>query len=423
MKGAQALAGALRAGTDRVYTVPGYPVTELGELAGAEMVINEKTALEYALGDSLVGKRAAVIVKNVGVNACADPLCEATVQGLIGGVVIVAGDDPEAKGSQTAQDSRYFGELAEVPVIEPDETSCYTGVEAALAASEEFSRVAMIRLTPELLEADVEGQALPRGSRRGRLADRGWTMHGRVMAAENLYRSMFAWSVTSPLNRWQEGSPRAGPAPGAGRVVTVYPPPSRIAEAGKVNEYGRPFVRDHQGVSLPEEQGPPESRKGRGYYRTFCKKCPYRPLFSLLKTRGMQVICDAGCSVYCLNPPYEIGVASYGMGSSIAVAARSTGVALIGDYALLHSGLLALIDVYEKRLPLLCIVMKNHCAAMTGGQPAFDPVPYLTWAAPVICHAEDESRLSGVIRPTDEPVTVVVEATCPKGAHHETVEC
>ena len=52
-------------------------------------------------------------------------------------------------------------------------------------------------------------------------------------------------------------------------------------------------------------------------------------------------------------------------------------VALIGDYALLHSGLNALIDVYEKELPLLCIVMKNNCTAMTGKQPVYDPVRYL----------------------------------------------
>ena len=120
------------------------------------MVINEKTALEYALGDSLEGRRAAVIIKNVGVNACADPLLQATAQGLIGGVVLVAGDDPDAEGSQTSQDSRYYGELAELPVIEPGTESCYTGVVAALESSEQFSRVAMLRLTPALLNADVE---------------------------------------------------------------------------------------------------------------------------------------------------------------------------------------------------------------------------------------------------------------------------
>src|SRR5512139_3537800 len=106
----------------------------------------------------------------------------------------------------------------------------------------------------------------------------------------------------------------------------------------------------------------------RGYYRTFCRECPFKPVMNLLKDRDLTVICDAGCSVLAMNPPYERGLASYGMGASIAVAARSTRVALIGDYALLHSGLNALIDVYEKRLPLLCIVMKNNCAAMTGRQ-------------------------------------------------------
>ena len=102
------------------YTVPGFPITGLGTITGAELVINEKTALEYALGDSLTGKRAAVIIKNVGVNACADSLLQATAQGLIGGVLLIAGDDPDAHGSQTAQDSRYYGEaLQYLPVIEP----------------------------------------------------------------------------------------------------------------------------------------------------------------------------------------------------------------------------------------------------------------------------------------------------------------
>src|SRR5512145_2667824 len=132
MKGVEAVAHALRRYTDRQYTVPGFPITTLGSLTGAELVINEKTALEYALGDSLSGKRAAVIVKNVGVNACADPLLQATAQGIIGGIVLVAGDDPDAQGSQTAQDSRYYGELAELPVIEPDSSCCYAGIEAAL---------------------------------------------------------------------------------------------------------------------------------------------------------------------------------------------------------------------------------------------------------------------------------------------------
>ena len=161
----------------------------------------------------------------------------------------------------------------------------------------------------------------------------------------------------------------------------------------------------------------------RGYYRTFCADCPFRLVLDILRERGLKLICDAGCSVFGMTPPYELGVASYGMGASIAVAAQSTGVALIGDYALLHSGLNALIDVYEKRRALLCVVMKNNCTAMTGGQPAYDPVPYLSWADPVICRTEDERVLEEELVAGDGPRTVVVEGECPEGSHHETVEC
>lgn len=422
MKGVDVITRAILACTDRQYTVPGFPITELGERTGAELVINEKTALEYALGDSLSGRRAAVIIKNVGVNACADPLLQATAQGLIGGVILVAGDDPEAKGSQTAQDSRYFGELAELPVIEPDETTCYAGVEAALEASEEFSRVAMLRLTPQILEQEVTGNPVPRNDRRGRLSDRTWTMNGRVTAAEELYRTMFAWSDRSALNQWKGEPAGVGAAEGNTRIVTVNPLPLQAAGMHNVLEQGRTFVRDHRGIQPPLPQKRPQAMEDRGYYRTFCTSCPFKPFMNIVKERNMKMICDAGCSVLGMNPPYDLGVASYGMGASIAVAARSTRVALIGDYALLHSGLNALIDVYEKRLPLLCIVMNNKCTAMTGKQPAYNPVPYIRWADPVICSADDELTLKQELVVTDRPRTLVIEGTCPGGSSHETVE-
>jgi len=422
MKGVEVLAEAICACTDRQYTVPGFPITELGARTHAELVVNEKTALEYALGDSISKRRAAVIIKNVGLNACADPLLQATAQGLISGVVIVAGDDPEAKGSQTAQDSRYYGELAELPVIEPSETSCYTSVESALQASEQFSRVAMLRLTPRILEAEVARDIVRRDDHTGRLSPRTWTMNGRVTAAEELYRTMFNWSDACTLNLWNGEPLGVGAAPGNSKVITVHPLPARAGQMQTVNEYGRTFVRDHRGLQPPASQDRPEEMKDRGYYRTFCTNCPFKTLLDILKERDMKLICDAGCSVLCTTPPYELGIASYGMGASIAVAAQSTGVALIGDYAILHSGINALIDVYEKNLPLLCIVMKNNCAAMTGKQPTYDLLPYLEWAKPVVCRAEDARQLRRVIRRPGAPVTVIVEGECPEGSSHETVE-
>jgi len=423
MKGVEAVAKAIIASSDRQYTVPGYPVTRLGELCGAEMVINEKTALEYALGDSLSGRRAAVIIKNVGVNACADPLLQATAQGLIGGVVLVVGDDPDATGSQTAQDSRYYGELAEIPVVEPDRETCFSGIEAALGASEQFSRVSMVRLTPPLLEENVVEKPVPRTNSRGRISDRSWTMNGRVTASENLYRKMFGWSTASTLNRWDGEPAGVGAAPGNTRIVSVHPPPAGLSGFTRINEYGRSYAVDHKGLHQVSLHKRPEARGDRGYYRTFCRECPFKLLMDLIKNTGMNVICDAGCSVLGMTPPYEFGIASYGMGASIAVAAKSTGTALTGDYALLHSGINALIDVYEKQIPLLCIVMKNDCAAMTGKQPAINPLPYLSWADPAICSTADEKRLKKELVVKDFPRTLIVTGTCPEGCAHETVEC
>ncbi|MDD1715528.1 MAG: thiamine pyrophosphate-dependent enzyme [Methanolinea sp.] len=424
-KGIDALTDALLKYSDTRYTVPGYPITELGAWTGAEMVINEKTGLEYALGDSLSGRRAALIVKNVGVNACVDPLVQATAQGLNAGVVLVTGDDPTAIGSQTSQDTRILGEFAEIPVLEPGRDSCYSSVEAAFEASEVFSRVAMIRLTPDLIFGAAEEDPVSRRDRKGRLSDRSWTMFGRVTASRALFRDLQAWSEASPLNRW-EGEPAAiGPEPGETRVVTVWPPPSRLQQYREIREQGLPFAWDHRGhIILPEQQmgEPPQTMEDRGFYRTFCRDCPFKSVVSLMKEAGMHPVCDAGCVVLAMNPPYGIGVASYGMGASIAVAARSTGVALTGDYALMHSGLNALVDVFEKRLPLFCVVMDNRCAAMTGKQPAHPIERYLSWADPSVMNADETDEIRKHLKRRKKPGILIVRGECPEGQEHETVE-
>ncbi|WP_054848648.1 hypothetical protein [Methanoculleus chikugoensis] len=96
-----------------------------------------------------------MIVKHVGLNACADPLVHATAQGLRSGVVVVVGDDLRAAASDVVQDSRYYGEVARVPVLEPDGETLAPAIEAAFEASEEFSRIAIVRVTPDRLDADV----------------------------------------------------------------------------------------------------------------------------------------------------------------------------------------------------------------------------------------------------------------------------
>lgn len=242
---------------------------------------------------------------------------------------------------------------------------------------------------------------------------------------------MQEWSDSSPLNHFEgdtafigaAGNPDAnGELPGASRVSTVYPIPVALGNISGIRELGRFFAGEHRPV-FPLPGKDPERHSHRGFFRSFCRDCPFIPAMKVLEERKMPVICDAGCCVLCMNPPYTIGQVSYGMGSSIAVAARSTGIALTGDYALLHSGLPALIDVREKRTPLLCIVMKNDCMGMTGGQEAYDITPYIGWASPVTCPAGDTGRLRELLVAGETLKVVVIEGVCPEGRHHETVEC
>jgi indolepyruvate ferredoxin oxidoreductase alpha subunit len=58
---------------------------------------------------------------------------------------------------------------------------------------------------------------------------------------------------------------------------------------------------------------------------------------------------------------------------------------------------------------------------MTGRQPAYDLLPYLRWADPVVCRADDGAMLERELAVTDRPRTLVAEGICPEGSSHETI--
>ena len=118
--------GAVHAGISGVYAYPGTPSTEITEFiqANAPQVrsrwcTNEKTAMEAALGMSYAGKRALVCMKHVGMNVAADAFVNAGITGVNGGLVVVAADDPSMHSSQNEQDSRFYGQFAMIPMLEP----------------------------------------------------------------------------------------------------------------------------------------------------------------------------------------------------------------------------------------------------------------------------------------------------------------
>jgi indolepyruvate ferredoxin oxidoreductase alpha subunit len=159
--GNEALAqGALDAGISGIYAYPGTPSTEiteyvqrlnLGERVRSDWSVNEKTAVEAALGMSYAGKRAMACMKHVGLNVAADPFMNAALTGVNGGMVIAVADDPSMHSSQNEQDSRFYARFAMIPVLEPSsQQEAYDMAYDAFDLSERYRVPVMIRLTTRL---------------------------------------------------------------------------------------------------------------------------------------------------------------------------------------------------------------------------------------------------------------------------------
>src|SRR5512136_913598 len=102
----------------RTY-VPGYPITDLAAALGCQISVNEKVALEIALGASATGLRSLVVVKQMGMNILADPLIISATHSIGSGVVVLVGDDLGPRGSQAEMDSRFYGPVSELQLLDP----------------------------------------------------------------------------------------------------------------------------------------------------------------------------------------------------------------------------------------------------------------------------------------------------------------
>jgi indolepyruvate ferredoxin oxidoreductase alpha subunit len=187
VNGLSAVVSALAdSGVKIVTGVPGFPITDLMEALPAkinhEWSVNEKVALEIALGSSVCGERSAVITKHVGMNILADPLVTSATHTIGAGVVIIAGDDPGVQKSQNEQDSRFYGLVAEAPVFDPSTPeTCYLCIKEALLLSEKVRTPVIIRLTDRLLKKEgnitrkksASNTALPLDKKIWRLTMRG----------------------------------------------------------------------------------------------------------------------------------------------------------------------------------------------------------------------------------------------------------
>ena len=490
---------ALDSDVSFVTGVPGYPVTSLMELFlrktaekkllkaseektlaleeaaafkiirdapkipdySARWLTNEKVALETALGASVSGKRALVLVKHVGMNLLSDPLITSVTHTIGAGLVIIAGDDPGAKGSQNEQDSRWYGRIAEIAVFDPASPDmAYRALRRAYELSEETRTPVLLRVTAGLEKTKGKINRLQKSSSPHPEFDRSiWK--NRMVEKHRLFHSrtyplLEAEAENTDLNEIRKRAAKnAGDGSGSGhRYLGIissgfmssvveellkkqnefhaevshpeisHPEISHLS-LGLVNplplEKIKAFLNSNQKVLVVEESEPFIEEQIRitgkvcgkktghlpyGQVKTenlefalehieeeilkpadttsleakkksrvgICNDCAYLPLYRFLSTLDVRVAGDMGCSVRSAPEPLAAVDVSFALGSAISVACgfEKKGIAVIGDFALAHSGILGLLSAAATGCNVLVLVLQNEVAAMTGGQDVPD---------------------------------------------------
>jgi len=411
-----------------IVYVPGYPITELADALGAEIVVNEKVALEIALGASATGARSLVVVKQVGMNVLADPLVISATHSIGSGLVILVGDDLGPRGSQSEMDSRFYGPLTGLPVLDPrDPASLYGSIQEAYQLSESLRIPVIVRITHRLLSARGRTPPLTFLKGTGQVFDRtAWdlTARGRHQKFyQEVLPAMQEASEVTNLNFLQtsgdvgiiaSGFPAAlGEGLGVSILSLGYVHPlpwkliRRFIDGHRlvlVAEEPEPFIESQLRMSpkvrgkltghLPfgsldrsdlikaladlenRAEGDPmayENVAERGY-KEICDDCPFIPLYKALGRLEVPVAGDAGCAIRATREPYSSVDVVYGLGSSIGVASGfgKKGVAVIGDFAFAHTGLAGLVNAVWQKRDVLVVLLQNGVAATTGGQEAPD---------------------------------------------------
>ena len=154
----------IETGVRVVSSYPGSPTPEIANAIASipnekrpfyfEFSVNEKVATEVAFGASVNGHLSCVFFKSVGINVAADTFVQLGLMELIGGMVIILGDDPGANSSQNEQDNRHFSRLSYIPMLEPaTPTEVYQMFKEAVLISKEKKMPVILRMSTHVCHA------------------------------------------------------------------------------------------------------------------------------------------------------------------------------------------------------------------------------------------------------------------------------
>ena len=382
MLGNEAIArGAYEAGVKVSAAYPGTPSTEISEYLVqykedlyCEWSPNEKVATEVAVGASIAGTRAMSCMKHVGFNVAADPAYSVSYMGVNGGLVIIVADDPGLYSSQNEQDTRMVARAAQLPVIEPSDSSeAKEYIKMAFELSEQFDRPIVYRTTTRLAHSQglvtLEERKVPEDKPYVKDIRKTVMMPGnaklRHVEIEKRNKELAEAANTLPINCVEMNDTKIGvitsgipyqyvkealPNASVCKLGLVNPLPRKMIEdfASKVDklyiaeeldpvieeqvkswgiecvgkdiftvqgEYSANMIRERiLGETLEIDQ--PAAVPGRP--PILCPGCPHRSVYYTLKKLKMHAAGDIGCYTLGAVAPLSVVDTTMCMGSSIS---------------------------------------------------------------------------------------------------------
>ncbi|MDQ0239517.1 thiamine pyrophosphate-dependent enzyme [Arthrobacter bambusae] len=420
---------------DVVFVVPGAPISHLADLCAwigdVRWAINEKTAVEAAVGVSLTGHSACVVIKHNGLLTAIDSLANAASHTVSGALVVVVGDDPDVSTSTVSVDSREIAHAAGIPILMPTLRGDAGGLtRRAGILSARYGLPVIIRVTARMhdnckIERPANADKPPAiasseiGQDPNPASPHNLTKFGRMVRRANRMKALYADEMLADRNNYgieldhdgvllvTVGDIAVDPAVPfccevsvvSGTLPDQLISHARLHSTTLVLEDWSPLVETElrcAGVhangrrsgSLPEfgvitsldvigalAGAAVRSRQEEPHATP--SDSPEDALFRAIAQRhgaGAFVAADVGSSVRICYEPYMGADAALALGSAPAVAAGAalagrSAIALVGDFGLIHSGLEALMEIFRERLSVIVVVMVNGIQAKTGGQP------------------------------------------------------
>lgn len=389
--------GAYKADVKVGTGYPGTPSTQILESLKnyeniyTEWSVNEKVALEVAIGASLAGARAIVTMKHVGLNVAADPLFTLSYIGVNGGLVIVTADDPNAHSSQNEQDNRNYAKFAKIPMLEPsDSQESMEFTEIAFEISEKYDTPILLRPTTRVCHS--KGIVKDNNKEKNNKFISGFVKNikkyvmipafarERHIEIEKIIQKISDDCNNFDINKIEINSKEFGfitsgicyqyikevfSEASILKLGMVYPlPEKKIKEFVKevknvyIVEELDPFleteikakgfkVEGKKHLPLTGELSPDIIRKAFSFLRadkefkenitidkviplrppSLCPGCPHRNVFNILKGKGVVISGDIGCYTLGVMPPFLAMDTCVDMGASITIA---QGIDIVG---------------------------------------------------------------------------------------------